>query len=306
MNERRSPDPVLLANDLRVDAGGIPACEGLSFRTNGERVLVLGAPRALFLAATGLSPVSHGTLAIRGAAAHEAVGGGRVAGAALDPALPPQWTFLEYVTASARLSGASAAEARALADDALARLKLGPLARTTFAKTPVLHARRAAVVAAALAANTEVIALEDPLAGLAEDVVASYGAILVEALASRAWLVFAPRIPLTSPLAVAAEDALVLSASGVLGQGPPAELATAGSLQSKNSVRFVARLDGRDLAPVKEALAARGASLEEQGAHVVLDLIGTSTSELAAICAAANVAIVELMPVSRPIERAFS
>lgn len=300
MPSRRIDEPVLLAGDLRVDAPNerVPACEGLSFRSSGERVLVLGAPRALFLAATGLTSVSHGTLTVLGAPPPEAVGLGLIAGAALDPPLPPRWTILEYVAWSARLSGAPANEARAAAKNAIARLRLEPLAQTPFAKVNVPHARRAAVVAGALAAQTEVVALEDPLAGLAEDVVASYGAILVEALADRAWLVFAPRIALASPLARAADEALVLSATRLEGQGPPAELASA------NAVRFVARLDG-EIDKVRAALTERGGSLEAQGAHVLIDLMGTSTSELAAICAAADVAILELLPVSRPIQRAF-
>lgn len=300
VSDRRIAEPLLLANDLRVDADGerVPACEGLSFRTSGERVLVLGAPRALFLATTGLTHPSRGTLAIRGVPSDEAVGLGLIAGAALDPALPPRWTVSEYVEWSARLSGAPVTEARAAAKSAIVRMKLEPLAQAPFSKINVLHARRAAVVAGALAASTEVIALEDPLAGLAEDVVTTYGAILVEAIADRAWIVFAPRIPLASPLARAATEAMVISPARLEGQGPPAELASA------NAVRFVARLDG-EVARVKEALAERGGSLEEQGAHVLLDLMGTSTSELAEICAAADVAILELMPVSRPIQRAF-
>lgn len=298
MSERRIAEPVLLANDLRVDAGGVPACEGLSFRTSGERVLVLGAPRALFLATSGLTPVSRGTLTIRGVPSNESVGMGLIAGAPLDPLLPPKWSVLEYIEWSARLSGAAPNEARGAAKNAISRLKLEAIATTTFAKITVPHARRAAVVAAALATTTEVIALEDPLVGLAEDVVASYGDILVEALADRAWLVFAPRLPLGSPLARAATEALVVSPTRVEGQGPPAELA------SENAVRFVARLDG-EVERVRTALVERGGSLEQQGAHVLIDLMGTTTSELAEICVAADVAILELMPVSRPIQRAF-
>lgn len=291
-------EPLLLANDLRVDAAGVPACEGLSFRTTGSRVLVLGAPRALFAAASGLVPASRGTLEVGGVPADEAASAGVVASAPLDPPLPPKWTVFDYVHWSARLSGAPAREAGAAARRAIERLRLEALARTTLAQVTVLHARRATVVAAALAASTRVVTLEDPLAGLAADAAASYGPILLEALADRAWLVFAPRIALSSPLARAADEALVLSATRLEGQGPPAELASA------KAVHWVARLDG-DLERVKSALAERGGSLEPQGAHVLLDLMGTSTSELAEICAASDVAILELMPVARPIARAF-
>jgi ABC-type multidrug transport system ATPase subunit len=296
--ERRIEDPVLLASELRVDADGAPACEGVSFRSSGSRILVLGAPRALFAAATGLTPPSRGKLEIRGVPSEDAVGHGLVAGAPLDPPLPPKWSVLDYVQWSARLSGAPAVEAKATARNAIARLKLEAIARAPFATINVPHARRAAVIAGALAASTEVVALEDPLAGLPEDAVSTFGAILVEALADRAWIVFAPRIALASPLARAADEAIVVSATRLEGQGPPAELA------ASNTARFVARLDG-EVERVRTALAERGGSLEQQGAHVLIDLMGTSTSELAQICAAADVAILELMPVSKPIQRAF-
>lgn len=298
MNDRRIPDPVLLASDVRVDVEGVPACEGLSFRTRGEHVLVLGAPTALFRASVGLLPVTRGTLTVRGVAVDEAVGYGLIAGVPLDPPLPPRWTVHEYVTWSARLSGAPESETKGAADAALERLKLGPMAKKLL-HTLVPHARRATVTAAALAASTEVLALEDPLGGLPEEIAATYGAMLVEAIADRAWIVFAPRVALTSHLARRAEDALVMTASRIEGQGPPAELASA------TAPRWIARLDGA-LAPVRDALVARGGTLEEQGAHVLLDLPhGTTTSDLAVLCAAADVAILELMPVSRPIHRAF-
>lgn len=298
VTDRRIPDPVLLASDVRVDVDGVPGCEGLSFRTKGEHVLLLGAPRALFRATIGLLPVTRGTLTIRGVPVDEAVGFGLIAGVPLDPPLPPRWTVHEYVTWSARLSGAPESSTKGAADAALERLKLGAMAKTQLQKL-VPHARRATVTAAAIAASTEVLALEDPLGGLPEEIAASYGTMLVEAIADRAWIVFAPRALLTSPLARRAEDALVMTAARIEGQGPPAELA------SISAPRWIARLDGA-LGPVREALATRGGKLEEQGAHVLVDLPhGTTTSDLAAICAAADVAIVELMPVSRPIQRAF-
>ena len=115
VNDRRIPDPVLLASDVRVDVDGVPGCEGLSFRTKGEHVLVLGAPSALFRATVGLLPVTRGTLTIRGAPSDEAVGFGLIAGAPLDPPLPPRWTVHEYVAWSARLSGAPESEAKGAA-----------------------------------------------------------------------------------------------------------------------------------------------------------------------------------------------
>src|SRR5580704_12086212 len=49
-----APSPLLAASSLRVDVGGSPAVDGLTLATTGDRVLVLGAARALFEAAAGL------------------------------------------------------------------------------------------------------------------------------------------------------------------------------------------------------------------------------------------------------------
>ena len=54
------PEPLLLVEDLRVDVDGVPACDGLTLRTSGDRVLVLGAPRAFYEAVCGVRPVVRG------------------------------------------------------------------------------------------------------------------------------------------------------------------------------------------------------------------------------------------------------
>jgi len=285
--------PILAADDLRVDVEGAPACDGLAFRTAGERVLVLAAPRALFEATTSLRPIARGSLVVRGTPAKHAVERGVIAGVAADPPMPPSWTVTEYVQWSARLAGVPAGEAISSAEAAIGKLKLGAFAKMPLSRL-VPHARRATAVAAALATFAEVIALDDPLGGLPDEVAATYAEILVGALEERAWVVFAPRMPLASPLALAADEAIIASATRVDAQGPPAEIAAADR-------RFVGRATGR-LDAIAPALSARGARIEERGGHVLFDLgREMSTSELFAICAGADVAIVELVPVARAL-----
>jgi len=287
------PEPLLVAEDIRVDIDGVPACDGLTFRTSGEHVLVLGAPRALFDAVTGLSAVVRGALSVRGVAAGEAAARGIVAGAEAEPPTPLRWSVAEYVSWSARLSGVPAAAARASTEAALAKLQLGAMARTEMSRL-VPHARRATLVAAALATSAEVIALADPLGGLPDEIAAAYAKVLAEALTDRAWILFAPRMPLGSPLARESDEAIVATATRIEAQGAPAELAAAGR-------RFVARMSG-PVDAIVPALAARGGRLEHHGAHLSLDL-GTelSTSELMAICQGAKVAVIELVPVARAL-----
>ncbi|MDF2698321.1 MAG: transporter related protein [Labilithrix sp.] len=291
------PEPLLVAEDLRVDIDGVPACDGISFRTQGTHVLVLGAPRALFEATTGLAAVVRGALAVRGIAARQAATRGIVAGAAKDPPVPPRWTVTEYVEWSARLAGVPSALAKANAEEAIAKLQLGTMAKGELARL-VPHARRATVVAAALATRAEAIVLDDPLGGLPDEAAIAFGQVLTAALAGRPFVVFAPRMPLDSPLARAADEAIVTSALRVEAQGAPAELAAANR-------RFVARMNG----PVDAALpllASRGATVEVSGtpgtpgSHFCVDLgRDLSARELIEICDAANVSVVELVPAFR-------
>jgi ABC-2 type transport system ATP-binding protein len=279
--------------DLRVDVDGVPACDGLTLRTTGDRVLVLGAPRALFEATCGLRPVVRGALRVRGSAAGDAARAGIIAGAPLDPPLPPKWTVLEYVTWSSRLAGHSAADARMLAKEAIGLVQLGAMATTQLDRM-LPHARRGVVLAAAIATDAAVIAVEDPLASLPEEIARGWARIVVQALAERAWIVLAARISLTSPLAMNADEALIVSSSRLDAQGPPAEIAAAVR-------RFVARIHG-PLDALGERLAARGARMEVQGAQVILELgESLTTAELLGVCAEVEATVVELVPVARAL-----
>jgi len=230
---------------------------------------------------------------IRGVDAGNAARERGAAGAALDPPLPPAWTVREYIEWSARLAGLDKATAKANATDAIARLQLNALERSTLAGLPP-HAKRGLVLAAAIATSAPVIVLEDPLTALPEDVARPFAKILLDALHDRAWIVFAARMPLTSPLALQADEAIVASSSRVEAQGPPAELAAASS-------RFVARVHG-SMEALAAQLGARGVGVEVQGGQVLFDLRGSmSATELVEMCAAADVAIVELIPVARAL-----
>jgi ABC-type multidrug transport system ATPase subunit len=292
----RALSPLLVADDLRVDIDGIPACDGISFRSTGVRLLVLGAPRALFEATTGLASVVRGTLAVRGEPAANAAALGRLAGAPSDPPLPPGWTTLDYVRWNARLGGVPRGEARAKAEAAIEKLQLGSMKKTLLSLLPA-HARRAAVVAGALSTGASILVLDDPLAGLSDEIAVPYGRILAQALADLEWIVFASRMPLASPLTLLADEAIVATAMRVDAQGTPAELAAAPR-------RFVGRLEGAPpaVAAIAPLLAERGAMIEAHGAHVSFHLgADMTTSELMAICDRAGVAVLELLPVARAL-----
>lgn len=292
MNETTA-SPLLSMQDARIDVDGVPAIDGLSLVTQGEHVLVLGAPRAAFHAATGVLAAVRGKIAIRGASPEVAVRDRLIAGCPLDPPLPPKWTPLEYITWSARLSGHDKTTAKTNAARAVERIELGAFA-TTPAERLVPHAKRATVLAAAMATGAPVLAIEDPLASLPEEIAHVWAGIFVAALSDRSWIVFAPRIPMTSPIVRAADEAVVISHAHVDAQGPPLSVASA-------SRRFVLRLHGA-LDVFVPRLQERGAQVRVSGAQVVVDLGQTlSTTELLGISCDTNVTIVELHPVARAL-----
>jgi ABC-2 type transport system ATP-binding protein len=291
-------EPLLTSSSLRVDVGGTPAIEGLSLASTGERVLVLGAARALFEAAAGLRAITRGELRVAGQDPLAAVTAVAVAGAPLDPPLPPSWTVRDYVTWSARLAGHPHGTARALAHEAIDRMKLGEVAAHKLAAVTA-PARRGAVVAAALATGAPVVLVEDPVGGLPDDAARSLARVIVRALADRRTVFFAPRVPLDSPIALAAEEAIVVDGSHVSGQGDPAEIA------SRDSA-FVLRVAG-DARAFVDAVEAQGGRLlgspgDPAQARLTIDLGTLHTRDLLRIAADSNAVVLEL----RPLGRAFA
>lgn len=295
--EEPAREPLVLAEDLRLDVDGVPTIDGLTMRASGDRVLVLGGSHALYEATCGLRPVIRGALRIRGTAASAAARDGIIAGAALDPPLPPKWTVLDYVTWSARLAGHGAGDARRLALAAIERVQLKALSSTTLERM-IPHARRGVVLASAIATDAAVIAVQDPLANLPEEIARTWARILVHALADRSWVIFAARVSLTSPLAMHADEALVVSSSRLDAQGPPAEIASADR-------RYVARIHGhapRSLDALEARLTERGAKMDVQGAQVLLDLGDSmTTADLLGMCAEVDATVVEMVPVARAL-----
>jgi ABC-type multidrug transport system ATPase subunit len=286
--------PLLVASSLRVDVGGIPAVDGLSIASTSDRLLVLGAARALFEAACGQRAVARGELRVAGEEPLAALRAGGAAGAPLDPRLPSGWTVGQYVTWSARLAGHGGGTARALAGEAIERLKLQPFAAKKIAVAS-LAARRGAVIAAALATGAGALLIEDPIGGLPLDAARAFARIVVRALEDRRVAFFAGRAPLDSPIALAADEAIVVDGSRVVAQGAPAEIAAGESA-------FVLRVGG-DARAFVEAVEAQGARLVGAGdepalACLTLDLGGLRTHDVLRIAAESNAVVLELRPLA--------
>jgi ABC-type multidrug transport system ATPase subunit len=278
-----------------VDVGGTSAVDGLTLATTGERVLVLGAARALFEAAVGVRAIAHGELRVADQDPLDALRAGALAGAPLDPPLPPNWTVRQYVVWSARLAGYAASTAGALADEAIERLKLASLSDGKLgAVAPA--ARRGTVIAAALATGADVLFIEDPVASLPPETARTFARIVVRALSDRRTAVFAARVSLDSPLALAADEAIVIDGARVVGQGAPAEIAAGESA-------YVLRLGG-DARAFVSAAEAQGARLLVPGDDpgrdgITIDLGGLRALDLLRIAAASNAVVLELRPLAR-------
>lgn len=290
--------PLLSASSVRIDIDGVPTIDGLSLESTGERVLVLGAARAFFEAAAGLRSVRRGELRVDGLAPRAAARDGAVACAPLDPPLPPRWTLLQYVGWSARLVGHSRPEAQRLTRDGLERLQLDSSAGSRLGGAG-LSLRRATVLAAALATGAPALLIDDPLVGLPEETSRSLARVVAHALADRRSAVFAARIPLESPLALAADEAIVLDGSQVVAQGAPAELAAA-------ERTLALRVEG-DVAAFAAAIEGLGGSATVTPAavpplHVHVELGSMAARDLLRIAAEVSAVVVEL----RPIGRAFA
>jgi ABC-type multidrug transport system ATPase subunit len=283
-------EPLLRAKDVRIDVGGVPRIDGLTAELGGSRGAVLGAARALFEAAAGLVPTASGKLTVLGHEPRAALAKGVLASAPLDPPLPPKWTAQAYATWCARLAGHDAREARARADAALRALSV---ADAPLEKAPLL-VRRGGVLAGALATGADVLVLEDPLAGLRPDEARTLGRAVLEALGEKAWILFAPALPLASPFAMHAEDALVIRSSHPIAQGAPAELAV-------RERAWAVRLEGNAEA-VARALRDAGAEVQGSGERMVVDLPeGVAAAAVVAAAEAAGALVLELLPLGRAV-----
>jgi hypothetical protein len=149
-----------------------------------------------------------------------------------------------------------------------------------------------------------VIALEDPSPSLDDDAASSLLKVTANALEGRAWILFASRAPLSSPLVAAAGEAIVLSGSTVAERGAPTALAT-------RARRYAVDVQGAGEALARE-VSARGAIVESivataGSARFVLELPeGGTTRDLFACAAAVGAVVVELRPIARAFGAASS
>jgi ABC-type multidrug transport system ATPase subunit len=294
--------PLLEATSLRLDASScsLAALDGLDLATRGERVILLGAPRVLFAAAAGLRAPTRGQLRTLGLSPLDAVRECRAAGAPAEERLPPSWTVAQYVAWSARLSGKAAPIAKELAAEAIEQMELGTLARSRLASLAPA-ARRATVLAAALATRAGALLVEEPVAGLPDDILPAFERVVAKALEGRTWVVFAARIRLESPLATLADEVILLQGTSVLAQGTPSELAAQrGTLALKMNGTADA------ITAFADAIRAEGGSAtagpETRGPfHLRIELGPLASGDVFRLALATQATVLEVRPLLLPL-----
>lgn len=323
MSDERAP--VLVAAEARVAVDGVVAIDHLTLSTKGDRVLFAGDVAALFgaisqvplsarLGAGALAPVLEGRAraqaregddeALEGEAAvvsgslrlagREVAEGAQVpimGAAPLDPPLPPGWSADEYVAWGARLAGATAREASALAETALGRVGLIHARRRATSALP-LPERRALVLAQAIVMSPEVLVAESPLEGLEGAAAAFVLQAIAAASNGRRALLSASRLDPGSAegaLALSATTLVVLAGGAIALEGTPAELFAGATLVSLTVTRNAEAL--------RAELEARGITLRGGPARFSAALpAGTGTGELLRAARAAGAAVVEMVP----------
>jgi ABC-type Na+ transport system ATPase subunit NatA len=219
---------------------------------------------------------------------------GIAASAALDPILPPRWTARQLAIWSARLANHSRAIAHGLAADALQRVGLSALGDTQIQSLP-LAAKRGAVLAAALATGAATLLVEWSTFALVEPQARALSRIFAKAMADRHTVVFAERMSLDSPLALASDEAIVLDGSEVLAQNVPAEI-------SAHTRSMLLRVVGGVDAFVRTLEASGGRAergpVAARTERLRVDLGPLSTRDIFRIAAESCAVIFELRPLS--------
>jgi predicted ABC-type transport system involved in lysophospholipase L1 biosynthesis ATPase subunit len=222
-----APAALLEAERVRVDANGVPMCEGLTVRAQGRRVVLAGAgARAIAAALGGTARLVSGALRVGGREVGRGEHLGWVGVAAIGAAMPSRERALDWVAAGYRLCGVSRREAVRQAQRVLADLGVGALgSRTCGGLAP--PERRAVALAQAMLPGAGVLFAPEPLAAL-EGPAAQYVLhVLGNASRSRSVLATAARADAATPereLLLGADFVALLGEREASWTGTPAEL----------------------------------------------------------------------------------
>jgi len=295
--------PTLEAQDARVVVGDAAMMVGLSLRTRGDRVLMVGSTEALVAAIGGISRfsvsdgadlaarITDGWLRVAGADVASGDHVARCGVAPLEPLVPPGWTVQEYLGWGARLGGAPRGDAKALVGRALERLGIGALRRRKLGGLARVD-RRAVTLALAVVRDPAVILVDDPLANLTDDEVTALLTVQAAAAEGRSAIITVPHLAAHSPaahLARTATDVLVFRGGELVLTAEPA------SLFGAATVYELTVQEGAEA--LRTALAKRGIDLRGGPEHFSVSLPGDQgPSDVLAAAAEVRAAVTTCVP----------
>lgn len=290
--------PLLSLERARIDADGAVLLDGLTLRSQGDQLGLVGDWQPLFAVFGGGARVASGSVRVRGLHPLSAVRQAQVGFAPADPPLPEAWTARDYLAQSAELAGLSPRVARAEARWALAELGLAHLELRRLGTLTVAE-KRAVVVAHALLARPGVLVLEAPLARLDHRSAEQLDEALMRAANGRSLIA---SVPLVAP--VGAERALldrlgevaVLEAGMLVAHGAPESALGSGTRYAVTVTRQGAELASR---LGEQGMTAALAPGESGRARLVVELgPGATTDELLDAALAVGAPIIELVPLA--------
>lgn len=265
-----SSPPVLEAHQARLASDAGLRAPALSFESVGDRVVLAGDAALLVGALTSVpfaelndddaapsvARIVSGTVSVLGKdvarGEHREVLGMMPA----TLAMPDDMTGLELLRWVARLATGTRRGSKALAEAALQRLGLGPLAKRRIASLGVAE-RKGLTLAAAILGEPPALLLDHPLHGLDEEGRAWMMRALGELAGRHRLLIALPRLATDGALGAivgAASDIVVLRNGAVVAQGTPRALLA----------------DARSFSlTVQEGAEALGERLESMGAELV-------------------------------------
>ncbi len=281
------------SSEARIDAFGMIACQKLTMRVEGRRIVLAGpVSSSIVAAAMGLGQVRSGRISLQGHDIQTREHIGYVGIAPLDPPLPSGATVLDILELSATLYVKRRRSARETAHQTVEDCGLTGLAKRRV-ESLSLAERRVVVLAQALIPNAQMLLADCPLYRLesqaAQDVLTMLGTLAK----LRPVVATTRRVDASTSerqLMMGADQVAVVSKDGILWQGTPQDMARSAKMV------FVQLQEGNEA--FLQALGTHGIEVRGGPTHLSLGLPDEyPPSRLFETAATTRAVMIEITPI---------